>query len=419
MAFLNKTVYMVPVWYDSLADMTDKLLRRTDWEQIPTSELDTAYLISFAHKVINDPKRFISFRLKENRMPEIHMFGYLFEEKPENARPELTEIRLSCFGTGVGFLELFVTYGEGMTVEDIENFAYKFKKAAKPDDSRYAYGDGKPSLDTAVKALLPDCAEAFFGSTASFKRECYCFHMVKVPRDYDANSFENALLLLRRNYNTMFVRENRTESSKYEMRYAPYAYDQWGGSQVALVNLVRECGHEKSDYFLNELKPARLLADCRYMYLLLLNQRFSAIRYIDEIAESDVLGTKQAERLNGRIVNLKTAYSFRVISDDLIYQNVYSRMYQLLDIDNLLADIQDNEEQLALLQSSHTAKNERMASKFLFGISLLSLFSALIDAAGYFERFPRLQGFATGLSIGSVSLIVLLCVFWLMPKNKK
>jgi hypothetical protein len=241
--------------------------------------------------------------------------------------------------------------------------------------------------------------------------------MVKVARDYDSASFENALMLLRRNYNTMFARENRAESSKYEMMYAPYAYDQWGGSQVALVNLVRECGQEKSDRFLNELKPARLLADCRYMYLLLLNQRFSAIRYIEEIAESEGLSTKQVERLNGRIVKLKTSYSFRVISDDLIYQNVYSRMYQLLDIDNLLADLQDHEEQLALLQSTHTAKTERMASKFLFGISLLSLFSALIDAAGYFERFPRLQNAATWLSIGSVTVIVLLCIFWLLPKR--
>ena len=98
MVFQNRTVYMVPVWYDSLSELSEKLLRSGSWEPVPREELETAYLIGYAYKTITDSRRFRSFRLKEGEIPEIHMYGQLFEGKTENARPEITEIRFSCFG---------------------------------------------------------------------------------------------------------------------------------------------------------------------------------------------------------------------------------------------------------------------------------------------------------------------------------
>ena len=149
------------------------------------------------------------------------------------------------------------------------------------------------------------------------------------------------------------------------------------------------------------------------MYLLLLNQRFAAIRYIEKVTDALTLPYKEVEQLNRGIVELKTVFSFNVISDDRIFQNVYARMYKLLDIEKLVADIVENEEQMDILHKAAAAKTERMSSKFLFGISLLSLFSALIDASGFFDRIWQKQIVSTVTSIACVVGIVVVCLIWL------
>ena len=114
---------------------------------------------------------------------------------------------------------------------------------------------------------------------------------------------------------------------------------------------------------------------------MLLNQRLSAIQYIDEISRLSDAGQKAIERLNVRVVRLKTVFSFAVISNDHIFQNVYSRMYKILDIDRLLEDIRDNEAQMEILRNASAARADKLSNKFLGGISFLALFSALIDAS--------------------------------------
>jgi hypothetical protein len=124
------------------------------------------------------------------------------------------------------------------------------------------------------------------------------------------------------------------------------------------------------------------------------------------------------EKINQRIVKLKTVFSFRIISDDLIFQNVYAKMYKVLDIDCLLEDIRDNENQRELLMNINSAKTEKRSSQFLMGISLLSLFSALIDASSYFDRISFLRPVATYLGALSTVLVVLFCFVWL-SKNRR
>ena len=60
-----------------------------------------------------------------------------------------------------------------------------------------------------------------------------------------------------------------------------------------------------------------------------------------------------------------------------------------------------------------------MTSRFLFGLSLLSLFSVLVDAAGYFDRISILAKIATPLSFGCMlSIIVFYFVWWLRYRLK-
>lgn len=128
--------------------------------------------------------------------------------------------------------------------------------------------------------------------------------------------------------------------------------------------------------------------------------------------------SSEIEKLNRHIVQLKAVFSFNVISDDKIFQNVYSRMCHILEIEHLLADLIDNEGQMQVLQNAAVAKSEKLSSGLLTGLSLLSLFSALIDASSYFDRFRPIESISTTLSLFCVTAILILSIIWLIRRNK-
>ena len=137
--------------------------------------------------------------------------------------------------------------------------------------------------------------------------------------------------------------------------------------------------------------------DYHYLYLILLNQRFSGMRYIAEIATTD--DTRElVEQVSRKIIHLKTRYSFHAVSDDYIYQNIYSKMYTILDIDKLFLDIEENSDRLSLVQSNENAETEKDNNNFLIYISLLAVFSALIDLASYLDRMSVATLVSTAVS---------------------
>ena len=174
-----------------------------------------------------------------------------------------------------------------------------------------------------------------------------------------------------------------------------------------------------ADHFLKKYKPLHLSNNYWFVYLLLLNQRFSAISYLDKVSQLNTYSRKEREKLNLNISRLKTVFSFIVISDDQLYQNLYTQLYSILDIDRLLTDIQDNETQLEMIQNHELLENEKMTSRFLFGLSVLSLFSVLVDAAGYFDRIKYLEKISTGLSLVCLLTIVFAYFIWWLRYHLK
>jgi hypothetical protein len=152
------------------------------------------------------------------------------------------------------------------------------------------------------------------------------------------------------------------------MIYEPYSYDHWAGSQEGFVNLFHCSDDEAGNWFIMNRKTSQLSENYSFMYLILLNQRFSAISYLNKISRMDKYTRKEKEKLNLKMSRLKTVFSFSVVSDDQLYQNLYTKMYGILDIERLLADIHDNESQVEMLQSHELLENEKMTSRFLFGL---------------------------------------------------
>ena len=407
----RKSIFFIPVRFGDFNNFTRLIKSSNKWETSDPKTYTPRYLLNYAVRIAKSKTLFQSYELKKEQFPDI----YTFENDIDiSCKPEIYSIRLSCFSTGIGFLEVRVNFGT-ISVTEISEFSYLFKKSTKKGKNA---PEGKMCLYDAALSLMPDnsSAEIFFTAAADFKRECVVFHFLQVEQNEEnCMNADHYLDLLKRSYNSKF---NSAACSDYDMIYKAYQNDHWGGSSEGIVNISYDPSPEKDDYYLHTLKEEHLEIDYCFMYLLLLNQRFSTINYICEIAECTDADKKAMEIINKKIVKLKTVFSFRIISDDLIFQNVYAKMYQVLDIDSLLEDIRDNENQSELLINMNSEKIEKRSSQFLMGISLLSLFSALIDASSFFDRISFLQPIATYMGTFSTILVVAFCILWLYRNRK-
>lgn len=409
-----KSVFFIPVWFDQFTPFTKAMKESPLWTPTDSKKVWARYLYHYAANLNKNQKLFASFTLKDPSALNIYMFR---KELAIDRAPTIDEVRFSCFSTDVGFMEFWVSYSD-MTLEDVCNFSYEFKKAKH----NKAKGSDQQTLYDAAKGLIPAGCNTtlFFSTSAWFKYECNCFHFLHLDQDLpDEETRKATLFRLSRSYRCDMPVSNE---SAYDMLYEAGIGDYWSGCSAGLANVVYDFRSEpgdKSDYYLHNLKPQSLETDYYFMYLLLLNQKYSAIEYIRKVSESLDSNTKAVEALNRRIVMLKNTFSFNVVSDDSIVQNIYSKMYSVLEIRNLLEDVIENEAQMELLQKAKHMQDDRLSNKYLLGISLLSLFSALIDAAAFFDRVGGTQPVATILSIACVVGVIILSVTMAIQNGRK
>lgn len=401
-----KTIFFIPVWFDQFKPFVQAMNNHTLWETTDPKKAWAGYLFRYASDINKNKDLFASFTLKDPTKLNVYMFR---EEMSTEDAPRIDEVRCSCFYSGVGFMEFWVSYSD-WSVEQIANFSYMFKKATSKCNKELP--NQQRALYDVAHALLPEGqkTQLFFSSSARFKYECNCFHFVHLDQEIpDETALKEILYRLSRSYRSDMP--TSTESA-YDMIYEAGVGDYWSGCSEGFANIVYDFRNDNNDYYLHTLKLQRLQSDYYFMYLLLLNQKYAAVEYIRMVAMSLERKTKAVESLNKRIVLLKNAFSFNVISDDSVVQNIYSKMYAVLDIRNLLEDVIENEKQLELLQKAKHINDDRLSNKYLLGISILSLFSALIDSASFFDRVNSIQPISTMMSLVCVLSVLVLCVVW-------
>ncbi len=405
MEFINSSSYFVPVFLGDYVKFNKGIGKDPNWEQVSNDTIKLPYLMNYVTDLAHDPKKYAEYHYTDlGKVSETLFTGKMFSQK--STAVKLLDVRFSCFSTDIGFLEFRISYGD-MSLYEIADFAYEFKKAKKSG-----------MYETAKKlAALTGEEKIFFTSTVDFKYECMCFHMI-MAEGVPEKELEAGLNLLKRTYSSGFA-DGRNSENDPDMIYRPYAYDNWAGSQEGLVNIVTDAGpgNTQANFYLKNYLYENLTSDYRMLYLLLLDQRFCALKCIADIASTDDKETKRLEHLEKMIIRLKTEFSFRVLSDDMQYQNIYSMMYEILNIDSLLTDIHENESRMAALKSAEMAKTESITNLVLFCLSILSVFSALIDAASYFDRFEHLTEISTVLSI--FGAVVLPCAVFVVIFAKR
>lgn len=414
----NTSIFLVPICCPNVEKTIKTLKEQEEWTVIEKEDLTTNYLLKYVNRLSLDENLFISFKYnglanKRTSFPTFHDFCDKGESIDKNHEENilLSEIRISVFGTGIAFAELQVVYS-GLTPNEICDFVYSFKKIYKADES----DEGKKLFLKIINEVLPsDCIPFFYNAVNAgknaFKNECIGFHTLRFQEDgISDRELKELLFRLRRGYGTKFKYEEC--QGQYDFEYTPTMFDFWSGSQEGRANIIRV---NSGNIFYDKYKYMQLMRDYRFMYLMLLNQRFSAIKYIEEVAIGD---PDTIRDVNEHIIKLKTVYSFRVVSNDLIYQNLYSRIYRLLDIDKILDDLSENEQQVEIYHAKSLEKSERQTNKLLIAISVLSVFSCLIDASSYFDLFAPFGNISKWLSLSIVCTVIIVWIFNWYRKKK-
>ena len=437
--FQNGSFFLFSIKQDNTEFFRNYLENDVRWRQ-ENSIFITNYILRYASNLTNpDDKRLIKYSLAE---PEKYPL-YLFENSGKNSlynrdrpasgnNPKLEGVNIYTFDSGVSFLEFHILYGK-MDAEEIEEFIYKFRSLRfNETDKRIKYPDNKYSAEKMIEKILdPEIAkiELCFENPSNVKRQAYVYTALNVKEFCndipDEKLIRKWCYYISKGFPKFFdYSENETVNEKYAMNLVCNGNTYWNGCQDGLVCLVTN---------INMYQYNRIINDYYYVYLLLLNQRFSMISYIEEISVAgDGINVNEngkqmnkrlekLERLRNNIVSINTRYSFRVVSDDYYVQTVYSKMYDTLTIDDLMKDVEESYDQLNNIISLNRRKSERLTESLLTALSILAIFSSLVDLTGYLDRFvsPENMRGAQWISLAVNLLILAGGIIWIFTRQNR
>jgi hypothetical protein len=417
-AFENRSYFLFPF---RVTDDDAFLACLTDggWAEEDIA-FETQYILHYASKM-NDREdtRLLSFARAGGDLP-LYTFDTEIRDGTVEAgtavtgqTPKLSGLRTYVFRGGISFLEVSFDYG-GMNLYEIAEFIFRMRSLRNDETKTYlAYPEGSIGMETAIRRVLPgfeNCAELCFHNPSEIKKQAYVYTIVNAKNcGCDPLSPENRQrfrFLLSHGYRNRFYDPEDSENP-YEMSIDISAHTLWSGSQEALVCLT-------DAPYGNQF--AHLCTDYRFVYLLLLYQYLAAISYIEEFSRPNIK-EEHGRSVHRNVVYLKTKYSFRVISDDRNFQSLYNGMYRVFEIDNLLADLEESNDQISDILEEKRQKHEQRFEWILGALSVLAVFSTLIDLSDYLDRFTNGELFHSIISLVTTLMILVIAVILILRKK--
>lgn len=351
---------------------------------------------------------------------------------------DIKNIKVHCFGTGVGFLVYDVWYAEGMCYEDILEFNYSFKKmgitgfridGVKTDVSEkisYLYNLSRDMITNGT-----DCGvEMFFHSASKVKMQCNVF---SIYCDENDCTIDDMLFHFSHSYNKEY-KYNKEINGPDFTAYHPYSYVHWGYCQDGIA-----CVYHDINNFTRENLSANLQNDYYFMYIILLHQRFMLIKLLEEMMLCKRENMSGWKKIQNDLLAFRMEYSFNVVSDEMPYHHIYSDMRKALSVnefENDIGDVSDKmyvlnrEEEMNRMAALHekeqnAADLRSWRTDIVLGLlSLLTVFSALVDSTDVInewyskeEQFVLLKSHI--LSYSLIAIVMIIVTFFLVQSYKQ
>lgn len=319
-----------------------------------------------------------------------------YKDKTREYTIDIRNIKIHCFGTNIGFLVYDVWYSADMGYQDILEFNYMFKKVGTANlkikgtdipDGR----DKNTFLYRLSQSLIANNREdvaIFFHSNHFVRMQSNVFTIFCDTDGEKETLIEDKLFHLCHSYTTDYGCGQKYPKDSF-CCFHPYTYIHWGGCQEGIACIY----YSVNDFTSNDIS-GKLQNDYYFMYLILLNQRYTLLSLVDEMMTCEKAVSEEWRRIQHKLIIYQMEYSFRIVSDELTYHRIYSDMRNVLAINELEDGIKDISDRMYTLKNEEqrekdeieTANRSWRMDLGLGMLSLLAVFSAFVDSTDILDR---------------------------------
>ena len=322
--------------------------------------------------------RYVSGRDKNRKQTEAERGEYVFR---------MIDAEVFLFNTHVGILAIRIQFQENDPLM-IASAQFHIKKVSKvviytregnspfPDRKTFSFLDIGKLLTDPVDRKYP-LAYFFFaqenGERANMLSLIETDHMENCRRD---------LFYLRRCYERSGF--HYVPDEKLEEKEVYYASDDtvWGITEEAAACLI--CRGMNRSGFLEHEFFTNFHTQYLFVYVLLLHQKYVLYRFLTVLSSNGNSSLKELEEYKYNLEALERDFVFTRITEVPQYQNLYNRLVDAFSLKDMYQDVY---EPITSLTEQKRIRSENKLNQALLFLSVLGLFSALVDGFDFVDHF--------------------------------
>ena len=284
------------------------------------------------------------------------------QESTERVAAEIEEISAFIMDKTKGYLLFKINY-RNLELIQIESFSYLFRRIANSTRNQSSFARvacyilGVEDYEN-FNRRTEDMTTPFYylSSTSSY----VCDVLQLVCRKIQESRNEHLACLGRGYINIGATTDNFNENSDYDIIFQSNKFATWVGCPNTLT-----CVLEEENKFTSYTR-SNIENDYLCLYLTLQNQRHSLLSFMTDMVNNRDK-PRQLIKIHNALNKFKLAESFKTVSNEHAFQNIYERMYLIQDIDKLTEDIND------VSANAAEQKSKRIESAF----AVLAIVSAI------------------------------------------
>ena len=219
-------------------------------------------------------------------------------------------------------------------------------------------------------------------------------------------SYAKELFYLKWCYSDSFVYDPISDQDDFS--YVASTNSAWGISHSAAVCLVNRAGKQKN--FIETTFQKNFKAQYLFTYVLLLHQKYTMYLYLTKLSVDENPSLEALENYKEGLYQFENQYMFSYISEVPQYQRFYENTAKAFRLKEMFEDVKEPLSCLTEMQRQRAEEiqraDEKKLSDTLLTLSLLTIFSALADAAGFVDHLKFLKGASVWVKGGLVVIVL-------------
>lgn len=343
----------------------------------------------------------------------------------------LDQIHLYMFDTAIGMLAFQIHFDRDDAYY-IASANYYLKKIFR--ESLFMKETGaKKNFKDLTNYVMQDLIQGdsdrfqyFFYAGEGTERANF-FTYLEVP-DIPEEEALKRLYYMRNGYKQTYSYSPEAAENSEEI-HVPAKGTLWGISQEATACMTCYYDNPHSEDFIKNKFFPNFNSQYLFMYVYLLHMKYVLYALITKIAESDMRDLKVLKAYQSELLNYEIYYEYSVITEVKQYQSLYEKTLQIFGLEKMQHDLHDPLGALKQEQENNLIAEKELAEEkqkkrdgklniILAMISVLSIFSALVDSYQFIEGFTSgplgIRKYAQFGCIGVIAIIGAITLYYFL-----